>query len=184
MESHNYTKDIESILENIRVNSVLLHKEHQKRYLQLKDTLKYYKIPIIVISSISSIVSMSQQYLDQDIITILNMCMGLCCSIIGSIELFFGIASQMIAELDVSREYHILAMDIFKCLSLKPENRSSEGRTYLEHTYATYIKLVEKSHVVRKKIEDRLCMIPKDIPKFTEDGSRSSSLDSIPKVLV
>lgn len=175
MENNNYTPDIETVLENIRINCILLYKEHQKRYLQLKDTLKYYKVPIIVMSSISSIVSMSQQFIDQDVITVMNMSLGLICSIIGSIELFMGISSQMVLELSTSKDYHILGMDIGKCLTLKPCNRNSEGRTYLEHCYGTYVKLLESSCVVRKKLEDRLCVIAKDF----DDGSKISREDSL-----
>ncbi len=47
--SINYTSDIEGILEKIRINSVLLSNVHKKRYLELNQSLKYYKIPIIVI---------------------------------------------------------------------------------------------------------------------------------------
>ncbi len=163
MENNNYTPDIEQVLENIRINSVILHKEHQKRYLQLHSQLKYFKIPIIFVSGISSILSFSQAYVPQDIISILNSLMSFTCSIIGALELFMGISSQMVLELSTSKDYHILAMDISKCLTLKPENRSSEGRAFLEQSYGTYIKLIENSCVVRKKIQDKLCVIPKDI---------------------
>lgn len=173
--SNNYTDDIEKVLENIRINSILLYKEHQKRYLYLKDTLKYYKLPLIFVSSLSSIISVSQQFIPQDTITILNSSLSFICSIIGATELFMGISSQMVLELSTSKDYHILAMDIYKCLSLKPENRSSEGRAYLEQCYGTYTKLIENSCIVRRKIEDKLCLIEKDIPKDCDEESKVSS---------
>lgn len=162
MENH-YTDEIESVLESIRINSVLLHQQHRLRFLQLKSKLKFYKIPIIIISSISSIVSLSQQYIDQNIITLLNMTLGLVCSIIGSIELFFGISNQLIKEHDTSKDYHILAMSIFKCLSLKRSDRPQNGVTFLENSYSNYVKLVENSCILPHDIMDKLCDIP-DIP--------------------
>jgi hypothetical protein len=173
-ENH-YTDEIEVILEKIRLNSVVLYEEHQKRYLQLKSTLKYYKIPIIIISSISSIVSLSQQYLEQNIITLLNMTLGLVCSIIGSIELFFGISSQLIKENDTSKEYQILAMDIYKCLVLKRKDRPQNGATYLEHIYGTYVKLVENSNILRHAINDRLCDVPPVLPALLMNNGVVSS---------
>lgn len=173
--SNNYTEDIEKVLDNIRINSVVLYKEHQKRYLHLRDTLKYYKLPLIFVSSLSSIISVSQQFIPQETITILNASMSFVCSLIGAVELFMGISNQMVLELSTSKDYHILAMDIYKCLSLKPENRSSEGKAYLEQCYGTYTKLIENSCVVRKKVEDKLCMIPKDIPKGDEESGRTNS---------
>jgi hypothetical protein len=159
-ENNHYTDEIEIILENIRVNSVILHDEHRTRYLQLKSTLKYFKIPVIIISSISSIVSLSQQYLEQNVITILNMTLGLACSIIGSLELFFAISSQLIKEADISKEYQILAYDIYKCLQLKRKDRPQNGTTFLEHSYGVYCKLVENSSILRHVVEDKLCKIP------------------------
>jgi hypothetical protein len=157
MESNLY--DVEKILENIRQNSVTLYKEHRSQYLELKGTLKYYKVPIIIISSISSIISMSQQFLDQNVITLLNMLLGLSCSIIGSIELFFGIASQMVLEHDLSKEYHIIAMDIYKYLQTDQSHRVMDGKSFLEQSYANYIKLIEKSPAVKKRAEDKLCPV-------------------------
>lgn len=172
---NNYTDEIEAVLENIRVNSVILHKHHRKRYLELKDRLKYFKIPIIIISSISSIVSMSQQFIEQNIITILNMCLGLVCSIIGSVEMFFQISNQMITELDTSREYQILAMDIYKAMALKRQDRNQDGKTFLEEVYGCYVKLIEKSYIFKGNIEDKLCKIPNI---YAKSQSSEDSIES------
>ena len=161
--NNNYTPDIETILENIRRNSIMLSKEHHNRYLYLRDTLKYYRIPIIVISSFSSIVSMGQQFIPQDTITILNTVLSFVCSVIGAIELFMQVSQQMVQEKSASTDYYILASDIYKCLALEPQNRSSDGKTFLEEKYGTYVKLVESSTIVRKNIKDQLCFIPKEL---------------------
>lgn len=180
---HNYTSDIEEILNNIRINCVLFHKAHKSNFLTLKEHLKYYKIPIIIISSISSIISLSQVYIDQNTITILNMSFGLLCSIIGSIELFFGISNQMINELSVSKEYEILALEIYKCLTMAPENRNTDGKTFLEQCFGTYIKLIEKSNLLKPRIHDRLLMIPAttDIQKSIRSGKTDLSLIPTPR---
>jgi hypothetical protein len=47
---NNIYMDIEGVLENIRINSVYLSKIHKKRYITLKDCLKFYRIPIIIFS--------------------------------------------------------------------------------------------------------------------------------------
>lgn len=161
--NNNYTPDIEQILENIRRNSIMLSKEHHNRYLYLRDTLKFYRIPIIVISSFSSIVSMGQQFIPQDTITILNTVLSFVCSVIGAIELFMQVSQQMVQEKSASSDYYILASDIYKCLTLEPRNRTSDGKTFLEEKYGTYVKLVESSTIVRKNIKDQLCDIPKEL---------------------
>jgi hypothetical protein len=52
---NDWSEDIESVLENIRVNCVLLSQEHKSRYFALKHNLKYYKIHVIFLSGCNSI---------------------------------------------------------------------------------------------------------------------------------
>ena len=79
--------DVDEILEKIRRNCILLSNAHKERYIELNDMLKYYKIPVIIISGVSSLVSVGQQFIPQTIITVCNGLFGLSCSIIVSIEL-------------------------------------------------------------------------------------------------
>ena len=58
---NDWTTDIECVLENIRVNSVLLTTEHKKRYFGLNQTLKYFRLPVIILSGINSIISVGGQ---------------------------------------------------------------------------------------------------------------------------
>jgi len=173
-----FGKDIEEILEAIRKNSVILSKTHKKEYLNLKNSLKYYRIPLIVVSSTSSIISVSQQFLPQNIITACNSLLALFCGILGSIELFLGINTKMEIELNSSKDYYILSCDIYKILCLNIENRP-DGKTFLEECYGRYIKLFESSILINKKLEDSLSKLP-DINslKINYDSSQEESSDS------
>lgn len=156
-----FGKDIEDILEAIRKNSVLLSKAHKKEYMNLKDSLKYYRIPVIIISSVNSIISVSQQFIPQQIITATNSVLALFCGIVGSIELFLGINNKMEIELNSSKDYYILSCDIFKVLCLDIDNRP-DGKTFLEECYGRYIKLYESSCLLNKKLEDKLTVIGRE----------------------
>ena len=158
-ESHRPVGDIDSLLEKIRINSILLSNAHKDRYLELKSSLKYYKIPVIIISGISSIISVGQQIIPQEIITICNGLFGLCCSIIVSIELYLGISAQLAQSATLTKEFYTLSTDIFKTLSLDNENRTENSLTYLEATYGTYSSLCVNSYIIVKQIEDRLLPI-------------------------
>lgn len=172
--ANEYSQDIEIILESIRCNCIILHQEHHKRYLYLQRQLKFFKIPIIVLSSMSSLISFSQEFIPQPAITLTNALLSLTCSIIGSVELFIGVSSQMVIEGDSSKDFFLLAMDIKKVLTLRPENRSITGRAYLDQVFGTYTKLIEKSCVVRSKINDKLlCEI--DSPPSSQRTPAQSS---------
>jgi hypothetical protein len=155
---NDWTDDIETILEDIRINAVLLSKEHSKSYFSLKNNLQYYRLPVIILSGFNSIISVgTQPYLPQPTISIMTCLIALVCSIIGSIELYLSIQKSMELELTVSKEYYLLAVDIFKVLALKREHRPIPAKDYLEARYNEYRKLKENSNLILKKIEDKLC---------------------------
>lgn len=74
-----WSSDIEQLLEKIRVNSVILSKEHKRKFFYLNNLLRYFRVPIIVISGVSSIVSVGfQPYISQTVISMLT-CLLLYC---------------------------------------------------------------------------------------------------------
>jgi len=153
--------DIEDVLDKIRCNSSLLSHYHRKRYLQLKSRLKYYRIPIILLSSLNSVSAVSlQPFMLQEYVSLINMMLSLIVGIIGSIELFYSIGKQMEQELISSREFYILACDIYKWLSLNEKSKTQDGFEFLNDSYVRYIKLIETSIVLKKKIDDKLSIIP------------------------
>ena len=161
---NDWSNDIESVLENIRINSVILSKEHKKRYFALKENLKYYRLPVIIFSGINSIVSVGlQPYLEQGAISIITCLLALVCSIIGSIELYLTIQKSMESELISQRDYYLLSVDIFKTLSLAKEHRPIPAKEYLDKCYNIYCKLIESSNALPKKVEDKLSPLPSSL---------------------
>ena len=149
--------DVDTILNKIRDNSMVLSNYHRKRYLFLKGRLKYYRIPIIVISALNSVGAVSlQNFFPQKYISLVNMFLSLTVGIIGSIEMFFNITKQMESELSESKSFYVLGCDIFKYLSLNKEKRMDDEREFLNEIYGRYIKLVESSILLKRKVVDKL----------------------------
>jgi len=150
-------KDIEKILDNIRLNSVILSKQHKKRHYYLKDKIKYFRLPTIILSALNSVFSVGlQPYMEQKTISITNCLISLICGIIVSIEMFLSIETGMRQEYESCKEYYLLSVDIQKYLLLDVENRNIEAQTYLEKCYNQYVKLFENSGLVKKEIHDSL----------------------------
>ena len=150
-------KDIEKILDNIRLNSVILSKKHKKRHYYLKDKIKYFRLPTIILSALNSVFSVGlQPYMEQKTISITNCLISLICGIIVSIEMFLSIETGMRQEYESCKEYYLLSVDIQKYLLLDLENRNIEPQTYLEKCYNQYVKLFENSGLVKKEIHDSL----------------------------
>jgi len=156
-----WTEDIERVLDAIHQNCVILSNEHRKRYFNLKENLKYYRLPVIVISGINSVISVGlQPYVEQDLISVVTCLLALVCSIIGSIELYLAIQKSMETELISQRDFHLLGIDIRKTLLLSREHRTYPGKDYLDAQYNLYCKLIESSNTLAKEIEDKLYKLP------------------------
>lgn len=152
-----WSEDIERVLEDVRVNCVLLSNEHKSLYFALKENLKYYRLPVIVLSGLNSIFSVGlQPYADQGAISMITCVLALTCSVIGSVELFLQVQKQMEDHLISQREFYLLSVDIHKTLNLDQAHRPVPAKDYLERMYAEYCKLMENSHI-SKRFEDKLC---------------------------
>jgi hypothetical protein len=156
-----WTDDIEQVLDAIYQNCVTLSNEHKKRYFSLKENLKYYRLPVIVISGINSVISVGlQPYVQQDLISVVTCLLALVCSIIGSIELYLAIQKSMEMELISQRDFHLLGIDIKKTLLLTREHRPRPAKDYLDSQYNLYCKLIESSNTLAKEMEDKLNKLP------------------------
>ena len=174
--------DIEGVLEKIRQNSSTLANYHRKRFLVLKARLKYYRIPIIVLSACNSVFSVClTSFLDQTYISLLNMFLSLVVGIIGSVEMFLQINRELESSLVNQKEFYILSCDVYKYLELNRGNRITDERTFLNDTYTRYIKLIETSYTLKKKIDDKLQdELTLRITNLVETTPSSTSLPSNP----
>jgi hypothetical protein len=159
-----WTDDIDQVLNNIRINCVILTKLHKQRYFELKSTLKYYRLPVIILNGINSIFAVGlQPYMFQGTISLTNSLIALTCGIIWIIELYFGIQKRLENDMISQRDYYLLSVDIFKTLSLNRENRPIPAKDFLEKSYNTYTKLIESSSTLNKVKGDKLIPIELDL---------------------
>lgn len=159
-----WTDDIDEVLNNIRCNCVILSKLHKQRYFELQSTLKYYRLPVIILNGINSIFAVGlQPYINQGAISLTNSLIALTCGIIGSIELYFGIQKRLENDMISQRDYYLLGIDIFKTLSLDRTNRPIPAKDYLEKSYNIYTKLIESSATLAKVKGDKLIPIELNI---------------------
>jgi hypothetical protein len=152
-----WSNDLEQVLTRIMINSNVMSNYHKKNYIYYKGQLKYYRIPIIIISGFNSVFSVGlQPFFEQKIISVVNCLLALVCGIISSIELFLQIADNMEKELVASKEFYLLGIDCFKMLNLDRKNRTIKGKDFLDAKYGEYTGLINTSNLVQRKIEDQL----------------------------
>ena len=171
MEENGFSSDMETILENIRINCTILTEFHRKKFLYYKKQIKYYRIPVLILSALNSVIAVGvpPHYVAQENISLVNCGLSLISGIIVSIELFIGINATMERHMVASREFYTLSTDIYKILSLERLHRGIKGDVYLNDKFSLYQKLVEQSNILEQKVLDALT------PIANEDGTLSSS---------
>ena len=162
MVEHKWTSEVEILCEKLRINCVNLSEYHRRRYYHFKSYGKYFRLPMIILASINSTASVGlQPILDQAYISGLTCFIGMVMGILGAVELYLGIQSSMELELKQSKDFYTLAIDIYKTLQLKHENRGEDGKDYLNKKYGVYTKLCEASNLLKRKLTaDLLTPIP------------------------
>jgi len=161
---NDWNTDIEDVLDSIRVNALYLSNKHKSRYFSLSNSIKWYRLPIIILSGANSIVSVGlQEYIAQSILSLTVSLISLLCSIIGSIELYLKKNARMEADLISYTHYYLLSVEIYKTLSLLRHNRPIPAREYLQKIFNEYTKLIESSNPLETAITDKL--LPIDINK-------------------
>tara|TARA_R110000823_G_scaffold146792_1_gene277140 strand:+ start:1298 stop:2089 length:792 start_codon:yes stop_codon:yes gene_type:complete len=158
------TSDIEKLLESIRINSINLSLYHRERYWHFKSFGKYFRIPIIVLSSITSASSVGlQPVMEQGLISGITCLLAFVIAVLSSTEMYLKIQDSMEKELNMSKEYYTLGIDIYKCLSTGREHRTEEPRIYLDKKYSEYKALTESSSILKKDLRvDCLADIPEE----------------------
>jgi hypothetical protein len=178
-----WNKKIEDVLDNIRINSLYLSSKHKARYFSLSNSIKWYRLPVIILSGANSIIAVGlQPYIDQGIISLTNSLIALLCGIIGSIELYLKKNSRMEADLISYTQFYLLSVEIYKTLSLLKENRPIPAKEYLQKIFNEYTKLIESSNPLETAITDKL--LPIELNGFitldtTQHISHSAEQDNL-----
>jgi len=163
--ANDWNKDIEKVLDNIRINSLYLSTKHKARYFSLSNSIKWYRLPVIILSGANSIVSVGlQEYIAQSILSLTVSLISLLCSIIGSIELYLKKNARMEADLISYTQFYLLSVEVYKTLSLLRENRPIPAREYLQKIFNEYTKLIESSNPLETAITDKLLPVDMDKP--------------------
>jgi hypothetical protein len=172
-----WSEDQYILLNKIRENSIVLSYFHKEAHEILKNRHKYFKIPIIILSSVCSVFSVTlTNFLNELYVSLIVCTMNLTISMIGSIEMYLNIEKQSQKEDELARKYYLLSIEIYKMLELEEKNRPLSGKDYLEEAFNKYHQLIENSNVQR--LRDKLVPIEKNPSVNTGLISNKHSKDS------
>ena len=142
-----WSKDQEDILRRISYNCGLMSDHHRTEYYALTAQLKWFRIPVIILSSLNAVFSVGlNSYLEQNVVSTLTCLLSLIVSCIGSVELYLALQKKSDNELISYRAFYTLALRINTTLDLDVENRNQEGDPFLAEIIAEYRALFESSN--------------------------------------
>lgn len=171
--------DIEMLCNQVRENSIVLDKLHKKQYFAYKSKLKYFRIPSIILNGFNSVLAVSMaNYTAQSVASTTTCAISLFIAILASVEVYLNIQKGMENEYSASKEYYLLAVEIFKVLNVDRSRRSVSGKDFLEDVMNRYRKLIEQTNLSETKIPDTL--VPLELVKMSKNSSLSSLLTSTP----
>lgn len=173
-----WSSDQEAVLERIQSNCTSNSMVHKKSYFYYKGLVRYFKIPTIVLSSLSSVTIALTGFLHQSQINLVVCGLGLMVSILNSVELFLKINESIEAEIECSRAYYSLAVLIRKTLLLDRNNRTVDGAVFLEKSYMSYMTLMDQSSLLAGYSKDKMLEVGNKLEKVIIPGSSNSSIES------
>ena len=162
-DDYGWTSDYEHILTSIVSNSAQMSDHHRSKHLHFDRRLKYYKLPIIILSGINSIFSIGlSNYLEQHTVSVINCLISLIISIIGSIELYLQINKNSDLEMKSYKDFYNLALKINTVLKLKKEHRQDDPKMFVSEMISNYENLFNESRVNGLHDADRLVPMSKN----------------------
>jgi hypothetical protein len=162
----NWTDNIINILQRIRMNSVALNKKHISRYIYFNSISKYFDVPIIIFSVFSSSFT-SLDVINPELNTVITTSISMLITILSSIKIYLNLSNNINDEIQLSKSYYILSINIFKQLAI----RQGDPKIFLEECFSEYSKLMEQSSVLYKNIHKDLLTIN----EYFKDELSSSS---------
>ena len=154
-----WNREIIGILERIRHNSIKLNSIHTKRYMHFVVMLNYFDVPIIIASVFSSSFS-STGLVNPAYTTTITTLISMFIAILSSIKLYLNLTNNINTETELSKDYYLLSINIYKMIILQPSD--TNPRLFLDEVFATYSKLIEKSAIIMKNNKKDLLTIQDD----------------------
>jgi hypothetical protein len=164
----------EEYLKKLEKQCNAYYKYFSKDFVYYKWASTRFNIPILVLSSVNALCAIAlNDFLAQRYVSILNAVLSAGTGLIGSIQLYLKINDKMANSLRSSTLMKRIALMISKELSVTPETRTSDGKTFIQECFADFNAALEQSNPVCRKFQNHLSIEP-------DDPTENSSASDVP----
>jgi hypothetical protein len=145
-----WNTELVEFLQLLRKKSVYLSQQHTNSFFYFNNCSTMFQVPSIILSIFNSFISVGvTAFISQPDISITTSAISMLLAILGSISLYLNLNTQKIEELELSKAYHHLALNISKELYIPLELRKVEQIEFLNDCYDKYIILLQRSSLIR-----------------------------------
>jgi hypothetical protein len=142
-------------LDSIRKKSSKLSLKHTNTFFYYNKVSNFFDIPIIILSTLSASFAVgTDAFIEQSYISLINCGVSMIVAILSSIKLYLNISTNKTNELEISKAFYVLSLDIQKTLYLPVELRKVEQLEFLNTIYDSYILLIQKSSLIKANEEN------------------------------
>jgi hypothetical protein len=182
---HKKTWCVESdkLLEQIRLSSLILYKEHKNNYLYLVNISNKLTLIIIICSFVSAFFNFGlKPYFSEQIIMITCSSITFSSGIVGILQLFYQSQKKMERELHISKELYELSCDIYKTLSINHSLRHYDAQEYINNKMNKYQNIIEmidnpKNNVYEKILPDTFILLEQSKPQIEQPQIEQPQID-------
>jgi hypothetical protein len=179
--SFTWSDEIINILQRIKFNSVQLNRKHTEAYKGFQMMSRWFDLPVIVLSVFSSSFQ-SLGAINPSYGTMITTAISMFVAVLSSTKLYLNLTTNINNEIDLSKSYYILSINIYKMLSLRPTDQNP--RVFLDECFSEYTKLIEQSSILIKDIKKDLLTIDEYFRVSSDCDSSLGSNNSSDNILI
>ena len=176
----------EDSLIRIKHSCFAMHELYRERYLLARTRMVYYDVPIIVLSSVSSVfIAGGEAYLDKSTVQVLTCIMSLCVGIIGALKKFFRVDENREQCLETYKDLFRMFCELAIVMDMPSLTRPGDPQQYSTETASKYAEIMQRSLVLEGQrtkynpIYDDHHPLPLEKKRSIFSRSRSSRESSI-----
>jgi hypothetical protein len=137
------------------------YEHHNKDHVYYKGLASKFNIPILVVSAINALTAVGlNSFVPQEYVSVLNAILSAGTGVLGSIQLYLKINERMANALRASMLMKRLALKISKELSIRPENRVTDGQAFLSDCFSEFNTALEQGNPLEKILHNHLAFTP------------------------
>ena len=178
----NWSLNEEELLEKLHAELLTIASYNRNKIKMYSKISSRFNLPIIMFSALNSFCALGlQNFLNQNVISILNSIVSLVTGILSSVYLYMKVGDKMNCCTLVNHEITELTTKIFKEMSLSRDRRTSAGKEFVQECFMEYSKIMQRQNIIKRHIQHHLIFENEDEISITIDSPKSNKIKPLDK---